>query len=126
MRGEHADVTATDRLLLDRRLTNRNFQSWRLSRDANPKLVQKIKIPGEVCEDNRNSYDYLHTRISLLHNILMVSEDAVFTITRIRAGTLGLQKLLLGTESFEEIAGESLRNGSVLIRAVNIMSCCGH
>lgn len=97
-----------DFLVLDRSLPSRNFLTWRLSRDAGPSLQRKADIPSKVCAEKKNAYDYLHTRVSVLHNNLTQCGDALYTFTELDADTVSLHKIALGSESFTLVAGEWL------------------
>ena len=58
-----------ERLQLDRERSNPAFQSWRLSRGSEGSQ-QTQNIIGKVRVATEGSYDYLHTRTSLLNNHL--------------------------------------------------------
>lgn len=95
-----------DHLVLDRSLTNRNFLSWRLSRDPGPSLHSKVVLPGKVCAEKKNAYDYIHTRISVLHNNLTQCGEALYTFTQVNAQTISLQRSVFGMDKFTPVAGK--------------------
>lgn len=70
---------ATIDLQLDRTLTNSVFSSWRLGSDPAPSLLAEQNIPGSVHRSEQQSYDYLHTRLSLLHNHLSQHGELFYT-----------------------------------------------
>ncbi len=73
------DMTAfNDVLKLDRNLTNTSFGSWRLGAEA-VQHKRVIQLPHAAFELRSDAIDFLHTRSSVLHNSLCVSQGRIFT-----------------------------------------------
>ncbi|KAJ9505203.1 hypothetical protein QJQ45_027457 [Haematococcus lacustris] len=70
-------------LRVDRSLQNNQFSSWRLGRDFLAGHQRSYELPGRVCACAPNdTVDYLHTRASVLHNHLMMSNDRLFCVVQ--------------------------------------------
>ncbi|BDA47422.1 hypothetical protein COCOBI_10-2700 [Coccomyxa sp. Obi] len=66
-------------LHLNRTFTNNLFSSWRFGSDPAPFLLTDSFNPGSVHRNEQQSYDYLHTRLSLLHNHLSQHGELFYT-----------------------------------------------
>jgi hypothetical protein len=71
-------TAAVDALKLDRNLTNTSFASWRLGAEA-VQHKRVIQLPHAAFDLRSDSIDFLHTRSSVLHNSLCVSQGRIFT-----------------------------------------------
>ena len=63
---------------LDRDLTNSAFQSWRLGNAQPGPLADTLELPGTVHRLRPEGYDYLHTRIAVLHNHLIRQGNTLY------------------------------------------------
>lgn len=81
-----------EHLRLDRARSNPAFQSWRLSRGGPDGSHGSLVLPKAVYVAREGSYDYLHTRISLLENHLKSDGRAMYIFLQ-GAGELQLARL---------------------------------
>ena len=93
---------------LNRLFTNNGFSSWRLGSDPAPSLVGNFPLPGTIRMEEQQSYDYLHTRLSLLANRLYMCgaapEDILYTFLEDSHG-LSLYKFSTAV-GLSQVAGE--------------------
>lgn len=95
---------ATIDLQLNRTFTNNVFSSWRLGSDPAPSLLAETNNPGSVHRSEQQSYDYLHTRLSLLHNHLSQHGELFYTFL---AKPEGLSLYSYGNiAGFKHVVGE--------------------
>jgi hypothetical protein len=70
---------AVSEVHLNRAFTNNVFSSWRLGSDPAASLLETVPLSGSVRRKEQQSYDYLHTRLSLLANRLYQLGEDLYT-----------------------------------------------
>ena len=82
-----------DHVKLDRDLTNTGFQSWRLSQSAEEVQQHAVPLPGPVHTARQEGYDYLHTRIAVMRNLLIQQGQHLYSFLDGAKGVLTVHRL---------------------------------
>ena len=92
-------------LQLDSSRSNPAFQSWRLSRGGEDESCASSRLRDHVYVAREGSYDYLHTRMSLLENHLKADGSALYIFLE-GAGGVSVAKMDTSNTKCSMVTGE--------------------